>query len=395
MPSLSTSPSLLERFRAIPTRRLLGWGLAGLGLAAIGALLVGVEWALRSRTRWVPGEFVPVLRQRNRVLLPVSPESLSRGVTGIVPLYPSRGHALLGEHSFAGTLVARDVIEERGVLPTNSLAWLSSFVYNGTPQQLGIGFEDVRIESEVGQLPAWHIPSVSGGRDVIAIVIHGHGGQRAQGLRVLPALRRSGVAALYVTFRNANGAVRVGRGAQSFGEQEARDVAAALEWARAAGYRRALLYGFSMGGNAALSTLRPGLQPLPLPVAGVLLDCPALDWRDVLRENGRRYGLPPFLAAWMGRLVEWLIVRRSGQDFDRVDQLRAAPGFRVPILLFHGTRDRTIPIGPSDRLAKLRPDLVEYHRVEGAKHIRCWNIDPVSYDQAVEGFVARVLGAEA
>ena len=383
--------SLLERFWAVPTRRLLGWGAAGLILAAALAVVVGAEAALRSRARWVPGEFVPVLRRRHRVLLPVSPEALSRGVVGLVPLLPDRGHALLGAHQLAGTLISREVLDERGVLPDGALAWLSSFVYNGTPRQLGVDFEAVEVASEVGPLPAWHVPAPSGGRDCVAVVVQGFGGHRAQGLRVLPALRRSGVASLFVTFRNAREAGRWGRGYQSFGEREAEDVVAALCWAQKAGYRRAVLYGFSMGGNAVLGALRPDLGPLPLPVSGVVLDSPALDWRDALRQNGRRQGLPPLLAGWLGRAVEWLIVRRSGQDFDRVDQLAAAPGLRVPTLLFHGTRDRTIHIGPSEEFAARRPDLVEYHRVEGAKHIRCWNVDPARYDMALEDFLARVL----
>ena len=74
-----------------------------------------------------------------------------------------------------------------------------------------------------------------------------------------------------------------------------------------------------------------------------------------------------------------------------MDQLAAASKFTLPMLLFHGTRDRTIPVRQSDKLAALRPDLVEYHRVEGAKHIRCWNISPKEYDGALLRFIEKVL----
>ena len=384
--------SFLERLHLTPTRRLAGWAALGYALVVCAGAVAGAQIILRARSRWVPGEFVPVLRRGNDVLLPLSRETLSGGVVGIMPLLPNKGHAVLGAHTLNGTLVRRTVQQERGVLPTGSLAWVSSFVYNGTPAQLGIDFESTHVQTDVGEMPAWHVPATSGERDAIAIVIHGHGGHRAQGLRALPALRRSGLASLYVTFRNAHGAPRVGRGYLTLGDQEAEDVVAALRWAHEMGYRRALLYGFSMGGNIALSALRPRHGPLPLPVLGVVLDGPALDWRDVIRANGQRYHLPAFMARQMGRVVQVLVRRSSGQDFDTVDQLAAARTFTRPILLFHGTRDGTIPVSQSDRLAAARPDLVEYHRIEGAKHIRTWNIDPEKYEAAVEAFIHRVMG---
>ncbi|WP_407538190.1 prolyl oligopeptidase family serine peptidase [Deinococcus radiomollis] len=389
--------SFFERLNRTPKHRLAGWAVLGYGgLVLVGALL-GTQILLRARSRWVPGEFVPVVRRGNDVLLPPSRETLSRGVVGIMPLLPNKGHAVLGPPSRAGTLVKRAVQQERGVLPHGSLAWVSTFVYNGTPRQLGVAYEDVAVQTEVGDMPAWHIPALSeedrpGERDALVIVIHGHGGHKAQGLRALPALRRSGVASLFVTFRNAHGAPRVGRGNLTLGDREAEDLTAALRWAAQAGYKRALLFGFSMGGNIVLSALRPRHGPLPLPVPGVLLDSPALDWLDVARANGRRYHLPAFMAAHMAGVVKWMVTRFGGQNFDSVDQLAAAPTFTRPMLLFHGDRDRTIPVTQSDALAAARPDLVEYHRVEGAKHIRCWNIDPEKYDAAVEGFIGRVLG---
>ena len=63
----------------------------------------------------------------------------------------------------------------------------------------------------------------------------------------------------------------------------------------------------------------------------------------------------------------------------------------MPLLLWHGTRDRTIPLAQAQALAAARPDLVEFHRVEGAKHIRTWNISPKEYDGQLEAFVSRVL----
>lgn len=391
---MPSPPPFLDHLRRVRKRRALAWAALGY-VALLGvATVAGAEITLRSKTRWVKGAFVPVGRRSNSVYLPTSPETLSRGVIGIVPLRPNRGHAILGPAKIVGTLVRREVQDERGVLPNGALAWVSTFVYNGTPAQLGVAYENTVVRTPLGDMPAWHIPPVSGERDAVVIVVHGHGGQRSQALRMLPALRRTGTGSLFVTFRNAHGAPRTEKGFHTLGDEEAEDVLAALQWAKEAGYKRAVLYGFSMGGNIVLSVLRPRHEPFPIPVLGVMLDCPVLDWRATIRWQGQRYGLPPFVAGHVATFVQRLVTRRSGQDFDAVDQIAAAPRFRVPILLWHGTRDRTIPVGQADALAAARPDLVEYHRVEGAKHIRCWNIDPAGYDAALEGFVARVLGVE-
>ncbi len=382
---------LLGRLQNLPKRRIAFWATLGYAaLLGVGAF-IGADITLRSKTRRVKGVFVAIGRRGNSVWLPALPETLSRGVIGIVPLRPNRGHAVLGPARIVGTLVRREILEERGVVPNGALAWASSFVYNGTPAQLGVEYEDTAVSTPLGEMPAWHIPPISDERDAIVIVVHGHGGQRSQALRMLPALRRTGAGSLFVTFRNAYGAPRTETGYHTLGDEEAEDVLSALTWAKKAGYRRAVLYGFSMGGNIALSVLRDRFQPFPIPIRGVMLDCPVLDWRATIRWQGQRYGMPPLVARHMATFVQYVVTRRSGQDFDAVDQIRAAPNFKVPILLWHGTRDRTIPVQQADALAAARPDLVEYHRVDGAGHIRVWNIDPQKYDTALEAFVRRVL----
>lgn len=385
--------NILNKLRQTPKHKLLLYFITGYIIIIIIAAFIGAEIALRAKSSWVKGEFLPVGKRGKYAYFPATIESLSRGVLGAVPIKPHRGHAYLGPAELRGTLVRREVLDEQGLMPNGSLAWVSTFVYNGTPKQLGIDFEHTTVHTPVGEMPAWHIPSKHDQKDAITIVVHGHGGQRAQALRVLPALMRTGTATLITTFRNAYGAPKVNKGYLSLGDLESEDIHAALQWAQEHGYKRAVLYGFSMGSNIVLNTIRPHLGPLPIPVSGFVLDSPALDWRDILRWQGQRYGLPKFLAKHVGRFTEFIMHKRSGQNFDAVDQLAASSCFEHPILLFHGTRDRTIPIAQSDALAKARPDLVEYHRIEGAKHIRCWNIDPKQYDQTLEAFMARVLKA--
>lgn len=109
---MPSPPPFLDRLRHVRKRRVATWAALGYALLLGVATLVGAEITLRSKTRWVKGAFVPVGRRSNSVYLPASPETLSRGVIGIVPLRPNRGHAILGPAKIAGTLVRREIQEE-------------------------------------------------------------------------------------------------------------------------------------------------------------------------------------------------------------------------------------------------------------------------------------------
>ena len=92
-----------------------------------------------------------------------------------------------------------------------------------------------------------------------------------------------------------------------------------------------------------------------------------------------------FLA--VGRLFTWL---RTGLDFDTVDYIERADALDVPILLFHGRLDEVAPFAIGEALAAARPDLVEFHPIDGGAHVRAWNEDPEAYGRIVEEFLNRI-----
>lgn len=355
--------SFVHRARAASVPKLLLWSGLGYGAALLVASLIGSEILLRSKTHWVKGEFLPVRRRGDVVYLPATPEAQALGPLGVVPLGQAQGHVLLGAPRKMGRLIERRVLGEQGHVP-DGWAWVSGYVYNGTPAQLGLAFESVGLRTPVGKMPAWSVPPRGEARDALIIAVHGHGGQRAQFLRMLPAMLRTGCGVLMTTFRNAHGAPMVNSGYLTLGDSESEDLLAALHWGAAQGYKRVILYGLSMGGNISLNVLRPQFA-LPLPVVGIMLDSPALDWRGTLHAQARRFGVPKVLARPVARLTEYAATRRSGLDFDAVDQLAAAQRLSVPVIVWHGTHDRTIPVAQAAALAAARPDLVEFHRVQG------------------------------
>ena len=127
-------------------------------------------------------------------------------------------------------------------------------------------------------------------------------------------------------------------------------------------------------------------SPLVERVVGVILEAPMLDFGAVFdREAGSR-GLPGLLTA-----VSKLIVGfRFDVDWGELNYLKRADELAVPILLFHGDADPTVPVLTSDVLAEARPDIVTYVRASAGGHVRSWNAGPAAYDAEVLHFLQRV-----
>ena len=82
---------------------------------------------------------------------------------------------------------------------------------------------------------------------------------------------------------------------------------------------------------------------------------------------------------------------RFGIDWEALDFLGRVDELSVPVLLFHGDADKTVPVDTSDFLARARPDIVRYLRSEDVGHVRSWNADPDAYSGAVRDFLLGIV----
>jgi pimeloyl-ACP methyl ester carboxylesterase len=279
--------------------------------------------------------------------------------------------------------VTRRLRAVRGYLVPETDVAMESYVYSGNPLEArGLRFSPVRIQGELGPMPAWLI----GGRArTWAIVVHGINSDPQVGLRIAPQLHRLGLPQLLITYRDDRGAPPSPDGLHHMGLTEWRDLQAAARYALAHGARRLVLVGYSMGG--ALVTQFIEKSPLAGRVAALVLDAPVLDWRATIEYNATRMGLPGFLAD----PVQWAIDARIDPDWDSVDALEHPQDFHLPILLFHGTDDDVVPIRTSDDFAAELPDWIEYHRVPDAGHTESWNVDPALYEARLARFLKSAL----
>jgi alpha-beta hydrolase superfamily lysophospholipase len=262
---------------------------------------------------------------------------------------------------------------ERGDLDT------VAFPANDPVPALAGKLTQVSVSGPLGGYPAWQ---VDGTKDTWVVFVHGRGATRAEGLRLLSVASRLGYPALDITYRNDVGAPASPDDRNHWGLTEWADLQAAVNYLKNHGARRFVLAGASMGGAVVSTFLRR--SPDAGLVVGEILDAPLVAMQSVLEREAADRGLPGPVTAVLLPVAKAVADWRGDLDFAALEQ-RPGP---VPVLLFHGTADGTVPIAGSDAFAAARPDLVTYVRVEGADHVESWNVARTRYEEAVTQFLA-------
>lgn len=306
------------------------------------------------------------------------------------------GHARLGEVLRCDDRVVVRRLDgvDDGRLRPGPARW-NQYYFAGTPASaLGVAHHDVVVETELGPMPAWHVPAGDG--DTWAVLVHGRGAARQECLRAVPPLHRLGLPVLVPTYRNDVGVPPGPDGRYRLGDEEWRDVEAAMRWAVDRGARRFVLCGWSLGGAIVLATA--SRAALAQQVTALVLDAPVVDWRSVLDHHCTLYGIP----VRVNRIGQRVLRSPRGCrvlgltrpiDLDRLDWVARAGELRHPTLLVHSDADEYVPNGPSLALARARPDLVRVEPWAQGRHTKEWNTDPARWERAVQAFVAERLSS--
>ncbi len=125
--------------------------------------------------------------------------------------------------------------------------------------------------------------------------------------------------------------------------------------------RRIYVYGRSLGTAAATYTATHH------PVAGVILESPFTNAADMARHAYR--------------IFPSVIVRLSLDNLGRIEQVRC------PVLLFHGTGDRLVPLEMGMRVAAAARGPVELVLLQGSGHNESYTTGGTQYRDKVWGFV--------
>lgn len=303
------------------------------------------------------------------------------------------GHARVGEiTSFSTDAVTRQLLGvDFGSLESARAGRFSGWFYLG-PGELGVPWEDVEVNTELGPAPAWLVPAETAG-DRWVIQVHGRAVRRQEALRAVEVFRSAGYSSLLISYRNDGDAPQSPDHRYALGDTEWRDVEAAIAFARERGARRIVLMGWSMGGATVLQCATR--SPLAESVVGLVLESPVVDWVTALTYQAQLNRLPPAIR----RSVLTVLSQRWGSlvtgqdapiDLSRLDLVSRAAELTVPILILHSDDDGFVPSTASAALALARPDIVTYERFTTARHTKLWNFDQERWERAIAGWLGRL-----
>ncbi|WP_115787409.1 alpha/beta hydrolase family protein [Arthrobacter silvisoli] len=380
---------------------------AGGGLAALfgaGSSALAAYFARRIITpaiRDADQEVLALVRGDDglQVIMAATEDSTSHGTFSLF-FDGGAGHARIGRivsYSPAERTVQREVEEVySGDLSRAHRGWWSGAVY-ASPASLGLAAEDVEIDVDGGKAPAWLVRADEGNGTrqganarVWAIMVHGRGATRLEGLRALPVALSLGLDCLLISYRNDGLAPAAPDGRYGLGSTEWRDVEAAIAFALEQGAEEVVLFGWSMGGAISLQTA--DLSRYRHLIRALVLDAPVIDWVNVLAHHARLNSIPYAVGRYGQLMLGHSLGRRltglaAPLDLRTMDWDARAVELRTPTLLLHSVDDDYVPYGPSASLAERNPEMVTFEPFSKARHTKEWNVDREKWERLVRSWL--------
>lgn len=284
------------------------------------------------------------------------------------------------ENINTGKQISSRLLQEKmqyTVKPGEMVALRSEVWMSNPGEAFGYEYDEVRYTTPIGDMPAWLVPGTDAQR--WTILVHGIESDRNAMLRFLPSIHGMGDTALLINYRNDTGAPASPDGYNHISDTEWQDLQAAVAFALDHGAKDIRLFGVSLGGSIVENYLRRAGNAGN--VSKVILDSPALNWREILRFRLKQGGYltifycPSAYFAWL----------RAGIHVRRIST--TAHDINHETLLFHSFDDSSVPQAASKRLAAARPDLVTFVDFKYGSHARSWNYDRERYETLVREFL--------
>jgi fermentation-respiration switch protein FrsA (DUF1100 family) len=253
-----------------------------------------------------------------------------------------------------------------------------------TPDDVGIvQWREVDFQSEDGlSLSAWVVPTQN---SATVILVHGHGGNRAQLLDEAAMLVEGGYGALLIDLRNSGSSED---SLTTMGYLEVLDVGGALAFLSAQPENdpeRIGLLGHSMGGATAI------LAAVRHPeIKAVIAESTFTSVEDNISDSFQALtGLPPFPFA---PLVVWFGEREAGVDISQVSPLDGIEAISPrAVFIVHGELDELIPVRNAHQLYAAAGEPKELYVIPNADHGGLPQAQPEAYRERIVGFFDQYL----
>lgn len=249
-----------------------------------------------------------------------------------------------------------------------------------TPHEMQVSHESVEFVAEDGiHIKGWWMPQNG---DRVIIGCSGFGGKKDDLIGIATALYRAGYSLLLFDFRG-QGESQNGR--PSLGLQETRDMKAAIGFVLAKQPQARIgLLGYSMGGSVAISVAAADPS-----IKAVVSDSAFAETAEAIRNVYRKYYLPSGLILPVTDFLSKILHGYSILKFRPVEYIaHLAPR---PVLLIHGSDDKTIPVINAHLLYDAAGEGKEIWIDQGIDHCGAYFADRQAYTDRVINFFDRSL----
>lgn len=374
------------------TKRAKLWLTRGVTIALLvaGAFVIVASW-LQAGTvdsGWLTvshqtpaGAGIVVAVEPDRVILSDSGGADAAGVWGLAF---DGGRAVVGEVEFASDeQVVRSLLEVTGGLTPGTAVSFDAAVWG--PDALNrLGLTEEFIGGSDGALVLWTAPGVD---DTWVVFVHGNGADRAQALRMVPAVTAAGYPVAIPSYRNDEGVGPSPTGRHGFGYDEWRDIQTVIDFGLGAGALDFVLVGYGSGGSIVGTYLYESRSADR--IVGVVLDSPMLSLATAIEDAWADRGVPGWAIGWTKAIASM----RFGLDLGAIDHVERAAEWTAPVLILHGRDDEVNSLDAAAAFAIARGDDALLLTFPGAGPDALWNIDPTRYEAAFIGFVDEVAAA--
>lgn len=294
------------------------------------------------------------------------------GCGGRLVLGPSELHANVVRRPILVGNTAAVRLERRGRLSGH---------LGETPEAFGLRYESLKI----GAQQVWRVDSPHPDpTNVWVIHVHGLGSRRSQTLRGVETFAALGFTSIIPTYSTSLDSSRDGVPRSNLGVTEWRDIARVQDYALAAGAKKVLYVGWSLGASMVLRTV----QQIPrAEVKGAVLISPALDWKEIVLAALASNRVPKWLGVWA--LCGFNFIRQRGgiaMSWSSFPGTSSSDEVPLPILVFHGTNDNSVPIRLSRDFAHRSQGKVRLVEFPGAHHTLEWNSNPELWQQEIKSW---------
>jgi pimeloyl-ACP methyl ester carboxylesterase len=246
------------------------------------------------------------------------------------------------------------------------LMFFPSAQIKATPAAVQLSDEEVWLPVARGQVQGWWIPARAQTAPVV-LYLHGNGSNLGDLVNRAARLHNMGAAIFLIDYRGYGRSWGVFPSEASVYE----DAEAAWQYltqTRQIAAQQIVLYGESIGGAVAveIASRHPD-------AGGIIVESSFTSMRAMVTRS-----IPEFLLP-----IDWILT----QQFDSLTKVRS---LQVPILLIHGTDDRTIPATMSQTLFAAAPEPKRLLLIPNANHDNVPQIGGALYLQEVEAFIWQV-----